>query len=326
MSSQATFMKIGPRDGSVLFLVVLFCFFQTNAAIARPTDSSRKDPTTRAFLAKPARSSSSSSTRTKADLWFPRDKDIDWVIPPVTPGAAACPLADVLSEAGKRTEELVRNVHKFTATEVVEHQKVDRSGRLRPPEIRRFNYMVSIAQASSGYMNVEEYRKGGSNTDQFPDDIATLGTPSLVLIFHPHHVQNFQMTCEGLGEWRGQPAWQVRFEERPNSRNAMSALDIAGSSFSVRMRGRAWILADSYQVARLESDLADEIPEIRLRLQHQDIEYRPVPLPESKGDIWLPSSTELYMDFRGHRFYRRHSFADLKFFSVSVRLIGAPKE
>ncbi|PYU28996.1 MAG: hypothetical protein DMG32_01265 [Acidobacteria bacterium] len=325
MSSQATFMKISPHDGSVLFLAVLFCFSQTNAAIAQPTGSSGKDPTTRAFLAKPGRSSSSSSTRKKADLWFPRDKDIDWVIPAVTPGAA-CPLADVLSEAGKRTEELVRNVHKFTATEVVEHQKVDRSGRLRPPEIRRFNYLVSIAQASSGYMSVEEYRKGGSNTDQFPDDIATVGTPSLVLIFHPHHVQNFQMTCEGLGEWRGQPAWQVRFEERRNCRNSMSVMDIAGSSFSVRMRGRAWILADSYQVARLESDLADEIPQIRLRLQHQDIEYRPVPVPESKGEIWLPSSTELYMDFRGHRFYRRHSFTDLKFFSVNVRLIGDPKE
>ena len=84
MSSQATFMKISPHDGSVLFLAVLFCFSQTNAAIAQPTGSSGKDPTTRAFLAKPGRSSSSSSTRKKADLWFPRDKDIDWVIPAVS--------------------------------------------------------------------------------------------------------------------------------------------------------------------------------------------------------------------------------------------------
>jgi hypothetical protein len=45
-------------------------------------------------------------------------------------------------------------------------------------------------------------------------------------------------------------------------------------------------------------------------LQHQDIEYSPVALAENKGEIWLPSSTEMYMDFLGHRFYRRHSLTD----------------
>ena len=279
-----------------------------------------------ALTAKPAARTSASSrdARTQADLWFP--PDIDRVVPEVTPGAT-CRLSNVLSEAGKRTEELVRNVDKFTATEVVEHHTVDRSGRLGHPEIRKFNYLVTIAQTRSGGLNVEEYRNGGSAAEQFPDHIATVGTPSLVLIFHPHHVDDFEMKCEGLGQWRGKPAWQVRFEERTNRRNAMMVVQIGGGSFSPRLRGRAWILADSYQVARLESDLADDIPQIRLRLQHQEIEYRPVPLPESKREIWLPSSTEMYMDFIGHRFYRRHSFTDLRFFSVKVQqTFGDPKE
>jgi len=38
----------------------------------------------------------------------------------------------------------------------------------------------------------------------------------------------------------------------------------AARAFGLRLRGKAWILRDSYQVARLESDLADEIPELRL--------------------------------------------------------------
>jgi len=152
-----------------------------------------------------------------------------------------------------------------------------------------------------------------------------VGTPSLVLIFHPQFVKGFRMTCEGLGQWHEQPAWQVRFEERTDSRNRISALVIAGRAFGMRLRGRAWILADSYQVARLESDLADEIPKIRLRLQHEDIEYRPVHFEEGKDELWLPSSTELYMDFRGHRFYRRHRFTDFRLFSVTIQLtFGAP--
>lgn len=289
-----------------VLLGVLLCSLQTNTAIAQHTRASKKGSSTQALVVKPAdRTAASSRDRwTKADQWFP--EDVDRASPPVVPGKP-CPLSEVLFGAEKSIEKLVRNVDKFTATEVVEHRTVDRSGRLGRPKRRTFNYLVTIAQTRSGGLNVEEYRNGGSKPDQFPDHIATLGTPSLVLIFHPHHVKDFRMTCEGLGEWRGQAAWQVRFEERPDSRNSISGLQMAGRSFSLRLRGRAWILADSYQVARLESDLMEEIPEIRLRLQHQEIEYRPVPFPESKREIWLPSSTEMYMDFLGRRFYRRHS-------------------
>jgi tetratricopeptide (TPR) repeat protein len=279
-----------------------------------------------ALVGKPAAEvlASPPGKRAKADPWYP--PDIDRVIPQVSP-RATCPLSDVLLEAAKRIEELVQNVDKFTATEIVEHQNVDRSGRLGVPEIRKFNYLVTIAQTPSGLMNVEEYRNGRLAADRFPDGIATIGTPSLVLIFHPHHAQDFQMTCEGLGEWRGQPAWQVRFEERRDRRYSMSVVNLPGGSFGLRLRGRAWILADSYQVVRLESDLADEIPKIRLRLQHQVIEYRAIRLPETKREIWLPSSTDLYMDFLGHRFYRQHSFTNLKFFLVKVQqTIGDPKE
>jgi hypothetical protein len=313
------------QDGLILLLAVLLSSFQTNTAIAKQKQVPRKSPGTQALVAKPSdrTSASSSETRKRTDLWFPPDTDRD--IPQVT-AEPACSLSDVLSETGKKVEELVRNVDKFTATEVVEHQTVDRSGQLGRPQIRKFNYLVSIAKTPDG-LNVEEYRDGGSAPEQFPDHIATVGMPSLVLIFHPNRVKDFQIKCEGLGQWRGQPAWQVRFEERPDRRHSMNVIEIGGRSFSPRLRGRAWILADSYQVARLESDLVAEIPQIQLHLQHQDVEYRPVPLPHSNREIWLPSSAELYMDFLGHRFYRQHSFTELRFFSVNVQqTFGDSKE
>jgi hypothetical protein len=262
--------------------------------------------------------------RAKTDNWVPPDVDQD--IPQVTPGAA-CPLTGVLSKAAKRVQELVKNVDKFTATEVVEHQSVDKSGQLRPPETRKFSYLVSITQSPDGLMNVEEYRDGGSAPDQFPERIATVGTPSLILIFHPEHANDFRMTCEGLGQWQGKPAWQVRFEERADSKHRMSVFVMSGRAFGVRLRGRAWILADSFQVARLETDLAVGIPEIRLRLQHQDIEYRPVHFEQDKTEMWLPSKSDFYMDYHGHRFYRRHQFTDFKLFSVGLQQsLGDPKD
>ena len=318
--------RIWRQDGSVLCLVLLVCVIQTNTAMAQQAGTLKQERSTQALAAQPADRTPELFTdkRTKTDRWFPQD--IDRVIPPVGAGAP-CPLAEVLSQAGKRIQELVGNVDKFTATEVVEHQSVDRSGQLRHPETQRFSYLVSITQMPSGGMNVEEYRNGGSSLDQFPDHIASLGTPALVLIFHPQYAKNFRMMCEGLGQWHEQPAWQVRFEENTDRHSPISAVVIERQSFDLRLRGRAWILTDSYHVARLESDLADEVPQLRLRLLHEDIEYRSVHSNEDKGEIWLPSSSEVYMDFRGHRFYRRHRFTDIRLFSVSLQqTFGDPKE
>lgn len=272
----------------------------------------------------PPASEASRALRRGANSWVPRD--VDEEIPEVAPGTA-CPMNDVLSRAGKRIQELVSNVDKFTATEVVEHQSADKSGQLGPAEIRKFNYLVSIAQLPGGDMNVEEYRNGGSGPDQFPEHIATVGTPAIVLIFHPNYSKNFKMACEGLGKWEDRPAWQVRFEESADPHNSISILVANGRRFGLRLRGRAWILADSYQVARLESDLANEIPEVRLRLQHEDIEYHPVSFGNGKTEIWLPSSSKLYADFRGHRFYRQHRFTDFQLFSVAVQQnLSNPKQ
>ena len=319
MFARASY-QVGLKARLVLLVAVLVCLPQRNLAvlqtktIERGAQGASTGPANRTSVP-------SADARSTADLWSP--PDTDRLIPQVAPGAA-CSLPDVLSAAGKRIEELVQNVDKFTAREAVEHQNVSPSGQLGAPEIHKFNYVVAIARAPNGNLNVTEYRDG--NIGQFPDHIATLGTPALVLIFHPHHANNFRMTCEGLGEWQGHPAWQVHFEERHDD-NPISTMVIGGHIFNLRLRGRAWILADSYQVARLETDLADEIPEIHLRLQHQQVEYRPVPLPETKREIWLPASIDLYMDFRGHRFHRQHTFTDLQFFSVKVQqTIGDPKQ
>jgi hypothetical protein len=256
---------------------------------------------------------SMSDVRTVDDNWIP--EDIDHAVPPVD-SASACSLPVVLDGAGKKIIELVHNVDRFTATEVLMHQPVDHLGHLGPAVATQFSYLVSYTEDPKGPLHVDEFRNGSLSIDPFPNHIATVGTPSLVLIFHPRYSVNFNMVCEGLGQWRGQPAWQVRFEQRTDRPNLTYSFSINRATYAVNLRGRAWILANSYQVARLETDLIHPIPKIRLRLNHQSVEYRPVKSPSGKMQLWLPSSTELYMDFQGRRFYRKHSFTDFKIFSV----------
>jgi hypothetical protein len=267
---------------------------------------------------------SMSELRTPNDTWIP--EDIDHAVPPVDSGSA-CSLPVVLDRAGQKIVELVHNVDRFTATEILMHQPVDHLGNLGPTISTQFSYLVSYTEDSAGSLHVEELRNGSLFLDLFPDHIATIGTPSLVLIFHPRYAGNFNMECEGLGQWHGEPAWQVRFEQRADRPNVISSFTVNRETYKVSLRGRAWILANSYQVARLETDLGKSIPEIRLRLDHQSIEYRPVKSSTNNLQLWLPSSTELFMDFHGHRFYRKHIFTDFKIFSVdSDYKITAPKE
>ncbi len=46
--------------------------------------------------------------------------------------------------------------------------------------------------------------------------------------------------------------------------------------------------------------------------------------PERKTQLWLPKSSEVYLDFQGHRFRRLHHFTDFKLFSVETRDEVAP--
>jgi hypothetical protein len=256
-----------------------------------------------------------SNKRGNADSWAPAD--IDALQLNVAEGAT-CSLPDVVSRAGIRVEEFVRNLDRFSATEVIQHQPVNRSGKLQQPEIQKFNYVYSMKEGPDGYMISDEERDLRTNTNGFPDQVATLGSPGLILIFHPNYLRNFRMSCEGLGDWHGEPAWQVRFEELPDRQHRMSQIIMNEKDYPLRLRGIAWILDDSYQIVHMELDLAETIPKIRLRLDHQLIDYHPVSFPQSDATIWLPASAELYLDFRGHRFYRRLSYTNFKLFSVKV--------
>ena len=264
------------------------------------------------------------SARKPDESWIP--EDIDRAVPPVSPGVA-CSLPAVLEGAGQRIKELMQNVDRFTATEVLVQQDINHSGQKGRGVTVKFDYLVSISEARNGWLGVDEIRNRSHSLDLFPSHIATVGTPSLVLIFHPRYISDFRARCEGLGEWRGQPAWQVRFEQRADRPNHICSFIVSGSSYNVNLRGRAWVLADSFQVARLETDIIESIPKIRLRLNHETIEYRPVNSPANNLQLWLPSSAELYMDFRGHRFYRKHSFTNFKIFSVDMQYqTGDPKQ
>ena len=175
----------------------------------------------------------------RLSTWLP--PNVDEKVPPVEVGEP-CSLDEVVQQAEKRILELVQAVDRFTATESLTHESINKHGIASRPEKRKFAYVVAIQEVRQGHLGVTEYRNGGGALNEFPGGIVTSGLPALVLIFHPYYAANYEMTCEGLARLNGRLAWQVHFRQRPDKPNELKTYQfgINGASYSVGLKGRAW--------------------------------------------------------------------------------------
>lgn len=242
---------------------------------------------------------------------------VDDTPPSVVPNVA-CPESQVIEESGKRVQELVDDVQRFAAVEDLFHQALDNFGIPVRTEKRKYNYVASISEAEPGFIAVDEYRAEKMTLEGYPDQIASSGFVTLALVFHPHMRENFEMKCEGLGDWRGQASWLVHFRQREDRPSRMHAYKVGNQLHTVDLKGRAWITADKFQIVRIEADMVRPMPEIRLLSEHQAVDYGPIPFPAKNTTLWLPKSAEIYFDFRKHRYYRRHSFDHFMLYSVDT--------
>jgi tetratricopeptide (TPR) repeat protein len=242
---------------------------------------------------------------------------IDDAKPAIAP-AVACPSSQVIERSGQRVQELIADVARFAAVEDLFHQALDTYGIPIRTETRKYNYVASISEPQPGLLSVDEYRADKLSLAGYPDQIASTGFAALALVFHPDMRDNFEMSCEGLGDWRGQATWLVHFRQREDRPNRMHSYKVGNQIHSVPLKGRAWISADKFQIMRIEAELVSPMPAIQLLSEHQVVEYGPVPFPKKSTTLWLPKSAEIYFDFRKHRYYRRHSFEHYMLYSVDA--------
>jgi len=247
--------------------------------------------------------------------WAP--PDVDTAVPPVATDPP-CSLPAVLASAGRQTKALVENLQRFTALEQIEYARLADDGTFKFTEEQKVSYLVFIQEIRPGMLSVEEMREGGKPPTFSP--MRTNGLAGMALVFHPYYAGDFEMRCEGLGQWQGQPAWQVYFRQREDRPARIHRIrsDRGSFSFDSKLKGRAWIAANSSNVVRLEADSIEPYPSIELERHYLVIEYQPVQFSKRKLRLWLPSHAELYLHLRGRRYRHRHDFSDYKLFSVDV--------
>jgi tetratricopeptide (TPR) repeat protein len=240
---------------------------------------------------------------------------IDQSKPPVAAGVT-CPSAQVLERTGANVQTLVENVGRFAAVEDMLHERLDRQGNTHRRETRKFDYAANISESKPGYLMLDEYRTERYGVASLPDEIVTSGFPAMALIFHPIMQGNYEMFCEGLGEWQGQATWLVHYRQRNDRPSRIQSFKVGGMSYPVNLKGRAWVSADQFQIVRLESELVNPMPQIQFMAQHSITEYGSIHFQRKNLDIWLPKSADVYLDLHRRLYHRRHSFNHYMLFSV----------
>jgi hypothetical protein len=169
----------------------------------------------------------------------------------------ACPLMDVASprstdlRTSKEVRGFVENVNRISATEGLEHERINKDGVVIEQMRHKFNDVAEIQETRPGILNMGEYRDGGPGQSGFPAELSTVGITALVLIFHPYHAKEFGMTCEGTENWQGREAWKARFEQRTDQPARMSALRVGDAICSIFLKGTPWIDQQNYQIVHL---------------------------------------------------------------------------
>jgi Flp pilus assembly protein TadD len=240
---------------------------------------------------------------------------------------ASCNVDEVLARADARLQTQLKNFEKFTATERIEHQEVDRYGIPGPMKSREFSYIVFVRQAKDDSVYLDEDRLVGNDLSKFPTSLATVGLNSLgVSVLQAFPRTSFDYKCEGLGTLRGQAAWQIRFEERNDSSTSLRQWRKNGEIVDIPLKGRLWLTTTSFDLLRIETDLTKPIPRLELTRDHLIVDYGPVDFEHGRVKLWLPWSAEMFMELHGKRHHHKHYLTNYFLFAVDTdHKIAAPK-
>lgn len=99
----------------------------------------------------------------------------------------------------------------------------------------------------------------------------------------------------------------------------MSAFELGNNEYTLLLKGSAWIDRSSYQIVHMETDLLQPIPDIRLKMLHQSVDYGPVSFAGGSATLWLPQTAEVTADLRGKRLAKRHTYSKFQIFSVNTQ-------
>jgi hypothetical protein len=258
-------------------------------------------------------------------FWIPPDVDAER---PFLIAGAACPLSEILKGAAARAVHYVKDIQQFTAAEDFQSLAIGRNGKLGRPFQRKFSYLVFVDQPRAHLIRsrVMRDRSFGLTRKEMGGPLMDSGSPVLALVFHPVYAKDLAWKCEGLGEWHGEPAWVIHFRQRSDHPVArLHGFDTMEREYLLPLKGLAWVTTKGDQVVRLETDLVNPLPAVRLGREHFVIEYREVAFHSHPVRLMLPQTVDAFLEYRGKFYHHYHHFSHFELFWAGPKSTGKKK-
>ena len=221
--------------------------------------------------------------------------------------------------SGHRAGELVANLQNFSAQEKIEYRLYRNVTALLESGRGTFDYVAFYDQRPEG-LSVQESRAPTCGSHALPINTQDIGLPELALIFLPNFQGDYDLNCEGRSEWNGRSSWIVHFQQRKDRASHTASFAVRGGTYAAKLKGRAWIAADSSQdsgeVMHLETSLMEAVPAANVRQMYLSIDYAPVQFRTQNARVWLPQTANAFADFGDHRTIMYHTFTNFLLSSV----------
>ncbi|MBZ5628098.1 MAG: hypothetical protein LAO06_04445 [Acidobacteriia bacterium] len=235
------------------------------------------------------------------------------------PASAADTLPrDTLARTRAQVESFLKLFSEVRCTEVVVQAKLTKHGKVDHQEKSTYDYLV-LAQESGSYLNLQESRL----EQQAPQKkanvplLVTNGFATLLLVFHPFYKDSFEFSPPETEVVNGQTLARIAFRHIRNKPTTME-LVLRGREYPLDITGSAWIDPASGSIVRIESELAQTMDDIGLRVLRTDVQYDPVHLRGVDDSLRLPSIATVEVQTARQHWRNIHRFSGYQHFSVDV--------
>jgi len=264
--------------------------------------------------------------KNRAMTWNPPNVDTKISVDASVP----CDLAAVLKTAGERMRAQEENLPNFTADERIQYQLISSANmddayaqgfqlnNLQDAGVGTFEYLAVISSEPGG-VAIQETRTPEKGSQAFPASSQDVGLPEMDFIFLPKLQADYDMKCEGAAKWAGQQAWLIHFQQRPDKIGHTLSFRGKEGVYNAKLKGRAWIAADSGDVIHLELSMIEPILQMHVKNWWLSLDYAPVQFHSQNVKIWLPQTVDAYALFDARRTIVYHTFSNFLLFSVQTQ-------
>lgn len=228
-------------------------------------------------------------------------------------------LNDLLTRTARQTSGFLDQFSDVKCTELVRQEKLGKDDKIELKEDSTYDYLVMLTN-SGGELNLSESRipvheakKDRKNTTM----LLSNGFATLFLVFHPVYAEAFNFELAGEETVAGRALVKVGFKHILGMKSP-AALALRGREYPLELSGTAWIDPQTGSIAKIQAGIADTLQDVGLKSLSSEIDFAPVPLPDTKQVYWFPTQARVEVETPKQHWRNLHQFTAYKKFSVST--------